>query len=169
MRKIMILSDTHMSRYGEELPGIVIDYLKSVDMIIHAGDFQTHEVYEMLKKYKGIIAVSGNNDDHRLKTILPRRAVFMIEKVKIGLFHGHGLISKVSNSLNRAIQEFNDDMVDIVIFGHSHSPLHKKINNTTYFNPGSPTNKRWEPQYSFGILTVDNEQYFLEHIYYDTK
>ncbi|MDQ6931498.1 MAG: metallophosphatase family protein, partial [Candidatus Eremiobacteraeota bacterium] len=42
------------------------------------------------------------------------------------------------------------------LFGHSHDPycqLHGKI---WIVNPGSPTEKRRQPQFSYGILTIEN-------------
>ena len=41
-----------------------------------------------------------------------------------------------------------------VVFGHSHQPVGKLADGRLVFNPGSPTDKRREPYYSFGLLRV---------------
>lgn len=172
MKKIMVLSDTHMPRYSKKIPRKILQYLEDIDLIIHAGDFQRYEIYQQFCQYKEVIAVHGNNDDKKLIEVLPRKTIIDIEKIKIGLFHGHGLkigTNKNTNSINRSIQEFKDDEVNLIIFGHSHTPIIKVVNDITLINPGSPTNKRRQPYYSFGILMVDGFQFEFKHIFFEDK
>src|SRR5690554_3009830 len=122
MKKVLIISDTHMPKFGKIVPNILLKYIKKVDLIIHAGDFQKYDIYKEFKKYKEIIAVYGNNDDKRLKQELKQKEILNIDNIKIGIYHGHGVLSKGKNSLKRAMIEFKDEELDIVIFGHSHQP-----------------------------------------------
>ncbi len=55
---------------------------------------------------------------------------------------------------SRAADAFRNEQVDIILFGHSHIPLYKKRNGVWLFNPGSPTDKRRQSTYSFGIWTI---------------
>ncbi|HTZ11350.1 MAG TPA: metallophosphoesterase family protein, partial [Candidatus Margulisiibacteriota bacterium] len=50
---------------------------------------------------------------------------------------------------------FKDERADVIIFGHSHSPLNEKIGNTLYFNPGSATDKIFAPYNSYGVIEVN--------------
>jgi putative phosphoesterase len=55
---------------------------------------------------------------------------------------------------DRAMKCFEKDDVDCIIFGHSHIPFCEYINGILMFNPGSPTDKRRNELYSFGILEL---------------
>jgi predicted phosphodiesterase len=45
---------------------------------------------------------------------------------------------------------FESDRIDIIVYGHSHRPQNKVINDVLFFNPGKAAD-------SFGILTIDGE------------
>ncbi|HQP10820.1 MAG TPA: metallophosphoesterase family protein [Candidatus Omnitrophota bacterium] len=145
--KIGVISDTH----SRSIPKQVLDDFKKVDLIVHAGDFCSPEDLKIFKKMADVRAVFGNMDGLELRQILPERDIFEVEGLKIGVYHGHGPAEKVPD-LVRA--EFKADKVDIVIFGHSHQPFNKKINNVLYFNPGSPSDTVRSPYCSYGILEI---------------
>ena len=46
-------------------------------------------------------------------------------------------------------QRFPD--ADVVVFGHSHMPLHEEEDGFQLFNPGSPTQRRRAPRHTIGI------------------
>lgn len=46
--KIGIVSDTHLPKKGKHLPVALLQGLQGVDLIIHAGDWSTLQVYEEL-------------------------------------------------------------------------------------------------------------------------
>jgi len=170
MKKILVMSDTHLSR-DITLPDILLKHLNMVDIVIHAGDFTSYEVYSYLKRLKPLVACWGNNDDWRLKQELPDKVLVPIEGVNIGLCHGHGIsigLSRAQNTLNRAITTFSTQDVNLVIFGHSHKCQLEEINGVTYYNPGSATNKRFEPEYSFGIITVEAGKFDIKTYFYKT-
>lgn len=48
--KVIVVSDTHMPKRAKKLPKRLIEDLGEADLIIHAGDWQTIEVYEELSK-----------------------------------------------------------------------------------------------------------------------
>jgi predicted phosphodiesterase len=47
--------------------------------------------------------------------------------------------------------------VDFCVYGHSHIPKIERINATTYFNPGSATDRRWGEFYGIGIVRFSDE------------
>jgi putative phosphoesterase len=153
--KIIVLSDLHIPSAAGDLPVGVYSALKKADMLILAGDLVDVGVYDKLKKLCPLIkAVSGNMDSEALKKKLPDKEIISVERFKIGLMHGYGPPDKI---LDIAEKTFKNDGVQVVIFGHSHQPLNRKINGVLYFNPGSPTDKVFAPYNSFGMIEIDGE------------
>lgn len=71
--KIIVVSDTHMPKKRRGLPEILKEDLRNGNLIIHAGDFQTLDVYKEFMEYGELIAVVGNVDDPDLKEVLPKK------------------------------------------------------------------------------------------------
>jgi len=149
--KMGVVSDTH----SLEVPAHVIKDFQSVDLIIHVGDFSTVEDYKFFTGIQRVKAVYGNMDEAELRRKIPRRDVFEFGGLKFGLYHGEGSPEAV---LNFVINEFKNDKVDVVIFGHSHRPFNEMINGVLYFNPGSLTDVVRPPFRSYGILEVKDKQ-----------
>ena len=56
---------------------------------------------------------------------------------------------------NRMRRWFPD--ADVVVFGHSHDPVDAEgTDGQRLFNPGSATQRRRQPQASFGVLEVED-------------
>jgi putative phosphoesterase len=163
--KIGVISDTHMPKRGKELPKTLVQGLKDVDLIIHAGDWQTLDVYDELRKIAAVEGVAGNVDGNDIVERFGYKKVLSFDRFTIGVVHGHGT-SKTTEK--RVLESFKDDHVDLIIFGHSHIPIYKSCDGVWLFNPGSPMDKRRQKQFSFGILTLDSE-IKGKHIYYDDK
>ncbi|WP_148581905.1 metallophosphoesterase family protein, partial [Alkalibaculum bacchi] len=98
-----------------------------------------------------VTAVAGNNDSVHLHEILGSKKILDIGNFRIGITHGHGQSGK---TIDRVIKCFQEDEVNCIIFGHSHMPLSQLYNDILLFNPGSPTDKRRNKNYSFGILEI---------------
>lgn len=145
--KIGVVSDTH----SLEVPQQLWDDFQHMDLIIHAGDFCTMEDFKAFSRVKELKAVCGNMDGDDLRRVLPRRQVFQVEGVTIGVFHGMGAPEGVRDVLR---DEFKNDKVDAIVFGHTHQPFHQVIDNVLYFNPGSPSDLAFAPYRSYGILEV---------------
>lgn len=165
MKKVLILSDTHIPARAKQLPKILLDACENADLILHAGDWQNLEVFFELSAYTETIGVAGNVDPWEIVDRFGKKKIVTVENLKIGIVHGDG-ISRTTEQ--RAIEAFKEDDVDLIIFGHSHIPIMKEINGVTLFNPGSPTDKRRQPQYSFGILEI-GEGWNLRHIFFDRE
>jgi len=142
--RIGVLSDTHARNLNELSPRI-LEALRGVDLIVHAGDFVTREVLEGLRQIKEVKAVRGNMDSREIWEVLPEKEVFQIEGKRIGIIHGWGSPYHIEQ---RVRQEFGE--VDIIIYGHSHVAQNKVIDGILFFNPG-PGRK------SFGLLEIGRE------------
>lgn len=159
--QICILSDTHI-RTGRTLPKIVWEKLSQVDVIVHAGDLTSPSFLEELSLLAPTYAVRGNGD--LWSESLADSLVIEIGGICIGITHGY--LGKGSNTLERAFYTFEQEQIDLLIFGHSHRPFKGYRNGVLLFNPGSPTDKRGQPQFSFGILRIEGDRFEVEHLFF---
>lgn len=159
MKKFVVLSDTHIPKRAKELPKEVLKEIEKADGIIHAGDFVSEKFYSFLEKNFKIYAVHGNMDERILFDILPEKRVFEIEKIKIGLYHGTGAPFGIEK---RVLKKFENERVNLIIFGHSHRTFNKKIKDVHLFNPGSVSDKIFSFASTFGVLEVDNEEFDIK-------
>jgi putative phosphoesterase len=174
MKRIGVISDTHLSESGRRgLPERVVDYFRGVDLIIHAGDFTSRRAMRDLERIAPVVGVRGNNDPAHLE--LPRARRVEVEGVTIGLCHGdRGRDNEFFKPLDQfpgnamtaanALSQFEwEDDVSVLIFGHSHNPMvmwHRHEQRALlFFNPGSPTDKRFGPKYACGMLHVDGDSF----------
>ena len=149
--KIGVFSDTHV-KSAKELPHKVLSLLSSVDAIIHAGDYNDISIVETLTGLKDFYGVSGNMDSERIRAILPEKRVIELNGFKIGITHGWGAPKGIESRIRTF---FSEEDLSAIVFGHSHTPCNKVIDNILFFNPGSPTDKRYAEHLTMGILTLD--------------
>ncbi len=159
--RIAVLSDTHL-RVGKTLPSFVWEQLTQIDLIIHAGDLTHMGLIEELACLAPVRAVRGNCDSWDVS--LPDRDIIECEGFRIGLIHGDS--GKGKSTPDRAYNAFKEQAVDLIVFGHSHAPFMEWRDGIFMFNPGSPTDKRREPRYSFGILDIQQGQLRANHMYF---
>jgi len=153
--KIGVISDTHIPEKGGDLPQIILDEFKKVDMVIHAGDLADLSVLNRLKSVCGNVkAVCGNMDSDEVKEKLPKKEILKLGNFMVGVMHGWGPPSGLINLLTSV---FKDANLDMIIFGHSHSTFNEKIGRTIFFNPGSPTDKVFAPYNSYGIIEINDK------------
>lgn len=158
---IAVLSDTHL-RAGRTLPTFVWEHLNQADLILHAGDLTNMGLFEDLSSIAPVRAVQGNCDDWDV--LLPDQDVFECELLRIGLIHGNS--GRGKSTPERAYNAFIDSKVDIIVFGHSHSPYLEWKNGILLFNPGSPTDKRREQYFSFGLIDIHKGEAKAKHVYF---
>lgn len=152
-----VVSDTHLypEPYRRGLPGTLLDELAraAVGCILHAGDILAPWVLDQLQEVAPVLAVYGNGDPPELRRVLPAARVLTVGGHRVGLVHGHQ--GPGATTPQRAVNAFTSDpSVRCVVFGHSHQPHSKRVGGVLAFNPGSPTDKRRQPYYSFGLLRV---------------
>jgi putative phosphoesterase len=156
---IFVLSDTHVPERMRKLPQKFLDQIKSDDIIFHAGDFVRWEVFQKLDKLAKLHAVFGNMDDAKIRRFLPQKKVVEVAGKKIGLCHGSGSPFKLWERVHREFKE----KCDVLIFGHSHTPHNRKIEQTLLFNPGSLSGNMAPPfDATYGVLTIEGNDVWGE-------
>ena len=149
--KIGVISDTHMKRPDARLDRVVYKYFGDAELILHAGDIVSPEVLGAFGN-KPLHAVSGNWDDHKIHSDLPRKMVIEIKDFKIGLIHGWGSPFGIDK---RVATRFSG--VDCIVFGHSHWTMNKVQDGVLYFNPGTFRGDLFSLwRRTIGILWVDD-------------
>jgi len=154
MTRVGVVSDTHFPRFGRALPRALDRGLRraGVDRILHLGDLTDMLVVPLFEAIAPFDAVAGNNDGAAIRKRFGRRKIVTIEDVRVGMVHGDGTRG---TTRSRALEAFAEDDVDVILFGHSHRPGVGREGRRIVANPGSPTDKRLNPLYSYAILTVD--------------
>ncbi|MFD3270469.1 metallophosphoesterase family protein [Paenibacillus dendritiformis] len=165
--RIGIVSDTHMPHRGQKLPRALVKGLRGVDLILHAGDWTSPSVIPMFESLAPVNSVAGNNDGADIVKRFGRRKIIEAGGIRIGLVHGDGAGRSTKDI---AFHTFRNHGVDIIVFGHSHIPYMEEREGILLFNPGSPTDKRLQPKYSYGLLDIGEDLSLrLRHVYYRSK
>jgi len=132
---IGLISDTHIPERADKIPEKVFEVFKDVEMIMHAGDLVSEEVFEELEKIAPTICVQGNMD-RMYGQKLPKREIITLENFTIGLDHGEVYPRGDTQQLKYIGMEMG---VDVLVTGHTHTPFIKELDNMVLLNPGSPT------------------------------
>jgi len=146
--KIGVISDTHLKKFPASLAERITKHFKDVDMILHAGDVVELSALDIFLD-KEVKLVAGNMDSWIIKKSAPMKQVIEIEFCKIGLIHGWGSPTGIES---RIIEEF--DNIDILVYGHTHNASSFTRGGILFFNPGSPTDKRFADQNTVGMLEI---------------
>ncbi len=142
-----------MPRFGQTLPRSLVEGFAraGVEYILHLGDFTGPEVAQWFQELAPLDAVAGNNDPALLWRRFGRKKIITHGEIRLGMIHGDG---SNGTTLERALDAFAHDTVDVILFGHSHNPYCVRHGDVWVLNPGSPTDKRRNAQYSYGILDI---------------
>ncbi len=146
--KIGVISDTHLREPHPEFKRIIELHFKDVEKIFHAGDFVDWSVAEYLSSLKELIAVCGNMDFKDIRRAFPPKRIVELKGFKIGLIHGGGAPFGIESRIRGDFDE-----VDVIVYGHTHTPANHRIKNIYFFNPGSATRSFFN-QATLGILHV---------------
>jgi uncharacterized protein len=149
---IAVISDTHLPRGARRLPDTYIERIAGADLLLHAGDFSTLEVLRELESIgPPVVGVHGNVDTAELRRLLPAERVVDAEGARIAMVHDAGARA---GRLQRMRRRFGE-RADVVVFGHSHLPLHEEApDGFQILNPGSPTERRRAPAHTMGLIEV---------------
>ena len=151
---IAVISDTHLPRGARRLPAACVERIAEADLLLHAGDFSTAEVLRELEAIgPPLLGVHGNVDSAELCRLLPAERVLEAGGARIAMVHDAG---PRAGRLERLRARFGE-RADLVVFGHSHMPLHEQADEGfQILNPGSPTERRRAPTHTMGLIRVDS-------------
>ena len=156
-----------MPRHARVLPAALREGLSGVDVIVHCGDMVDAMAIPLFEQIAPLQAVAGNNDPSELHNRFGKRKVLEFGSVRIGVVHGHDGIGR--STLARVQNAFKNERVDAVLFGHSHIPYCEVHDGVLFFNPGSPTDRRRQRQYSYGIIRIRSNRLEPELRFYTDK
>jgi len=137
-----VISDTHGLLRPE-----LLELLKGVDAIIHAGDIGSPEVLDALRKIAPAHAVRGNVDTGDWAAALPLFDLFEVAGRFVYLIHDLKTID-----LDPAAAG-----IQVVISGHSHVPGFTHKSGVLYLNPGSAGPKRFKLPISAALLRFESD------------
>jgi putative phosphoesterase len=148
--KIAVLSDTHVPDRQARLPAALLELLQrqKPGRIFHCGDISLPTVLWELEGIAPVTAVLGNRD-FLSNMNLPLHLHLEIGGVKVALTHGQGSpwryfkdklkYLSTGYDFDRYRHYFDADFPDaeLIIFGHTHTPVDILIGERRYFNPGA--------------------------------
>lgn len=147
---VVVLADTHAPRRWRGAPAPVVDHLRTADLILHAGDVCAADVLDELSTYAPVQAVRGNNDGPDIAAWgATDKVVMNIDGLAVGMIHDSGPAVGRPQRMRRTFPG-----CPLVVFGHSHIPMDVADSDLRLFNPGSPTDRRRQPQGTLGLLEI---------------
>jgi putative phosphoesterase len=135
VKKIGLISDTHIPTRAQKIPLLVFDVFQQVDFIIHAGDLVSLDVIEELGQLAPVVAVRGNMDKGNIRRQLPETNELMLDRWRVGVTHDPGALYGW-----RIMRKFaTEQNYDVLVYGHTHRPSIHWEGQRLFINPGSPT------------------------------
>jgi uncharacterized protein len=150
-----VIADTHIPRRAKALPEGLIPHLLRADLILHAGDLMAPTLLDELAAYAPTRAVRGNLDPPEAG--LPETLEFEFGGVVVAMIHDSGPKKGRGNRMRRRFPDAR-----IVVFGHSHIPWLEDEDGLLLLNPGSPTDRRRQPEHTFALLRVEDGEVAAE-------
>ena len=131
LKKILLLSDTH--GYIDDR---ILNYVKSVDEVWHAGDIGQLGVTDLLAGLKPLRAVYGNIDGNEARISFPENNSFNCEGAHIVMTHIGGPAGKYTPRVRALLDQ---QQPTVFICGHSHilKVMYIKNRQLMHLNPGA--------------------------------
>jgi putative phosphoesterase len=141
--RIGLISDTHGLVREEALAA-----LDGCQRIIHAGDIDTPDVLEKLRRLAPVTVVRGNNDRGKWAESIPVLDVLEFGAVSIYVRHDQAELD--IDPLAAGFQ--------VMVFGHSHRPMVETREGVLFVNPGSAGPRRFRLPVAVGELTIAGDR-----------
>jgi putative phosphoesterase len=148
--RIGVVADTHCPEFLDELPPGLLEGLRGVDLILHAGDVGGPSTLERLREVAPVEAVRGDHDG--AMTELPLRREVAVGGRRVVVVHGNRtrLIEEPATLLGTLslgilwpaaglpghLKRLHPG-ADVIIYGHTHRARTDLIGGTLVFNPGA--------------------------------
>jgi hypothetical protein len=142
-----LVSDTHVPDYCPALPTAVLEALRGVDLILHAGDVGDLGVLDQLGAVAPVVAVHGNDDSPAAQATLPYQQLVVASGQRVLLCHTH-LPDPAEEAASRAEDRWEPKLdrraamahragAGVIVFGHSHVPMAVEHQGVLLVNPGA--------------------------------
>ena len=141
-----VISDTH-GYLNPQVPKL----LRGVEHILHAGDIGDAGIIDELSSIAPVTAVRGNNDRTGLASFYPEKVTLELAGLIILLTHQVNVPMVVDDP---RIKPYLDASVDVVVSGHSHIALQRRLGPVLFFNPGAAGKRRFKLVPSIGTLSL---------------
>jgi uncharacterized protein len=162
--KIGLISDTH-GLYDPRLA----EALQGSDVILHAGDVGSADVLDQVRLIAPVHAVRGNVDGPdngwplsltitltgviiHILHVLPAAQSDLVQWARSAETSGH-----LPRPAERFLRGF-DPSVEVVMFGHSHSPCLLVFGGVLWVNPGSAGPKRFKLPRTCATLKIAGDR-----------
>lgn len=144
--RILVISDSHGDYRA--VRDAALSQMRA-EVIIHCGDGES-EAESLRRDFpdKAVYCVKGNCD---WGSRLPVQGELCIEGKKIIYTHGHAYSVKSGYAMIK--QEARQRGADILLFGHTHTPLNEYEDGLYIMNPGSI--RSWNA--SYGIIDITDK------------
>ncbi|HMP81444.1 MAG TPA: metallophosphoesterase family protein [Verrucomicrobiota bacterium] len=144
--KIGVISDTH-----DFLDPKVLNLLRGVDHILHAGDIGMPWLLMELETVAPVTAVAGNTDDAHCR-------FKQTQCIELGgrKFLIHHIVNPraLDDNLKKRITK---EQPHVVVFGHTHKAFCETIGGVLYFNPGYAGRPKFNTDRCVAILDCDQD------------
>lgn len=159
MKRIGVISDTHMREVQTRIPQGLREAWGALDLILHAGDITSPGLLSALNKLADTHAVAGNMDGATILALAPRQKLLRIEGCQIALLHGAKIASALgrdadSSRFHRALQA-QFPTASCIVYGHTHQATCVRERDILFLNPGSCSWRGDELVGSVALLTID--------------
>ena len=144
--KIAILSDTHGLLRPE-----VVEYLKTVEVILHGGDINRQSIVDELRQYAPLYVVRGNNDKDWAEAI-PHDLTVTLGGVTFFMVHNKKEVPKDLPGVN------------VVVFGHSHKYVQQEQDGVLWLNSGSCGPRRFHQEITMMLAEVADVRITVDKI-----
>jgi putative phosphoesterase len=150
--RLVITSDTHHPVRAKDLPAALWAAIDEAHVVIHAGDWVSVELLDLVEARSAmLVGVVGNNDHGELRDRLPEVAAIDLEGVRFSVVHETGQATGREQRMDAAYPG-----TDVLVFGHSHIPWDSVTpEGMRLLNPGSPTDRRRQPTGTFLTAVVE--------------
>ncbi len=149
---VLLMTDTHLPKRAKDLPVPLWEAVERADLVVHAGDWVDAPTLDALEARSArLLACWGNNDGPELRARLPEVARATIEGVRIAVVHETGGRERREERMRATYPD-----VDLLVFGHSHIPWDTAHDGLRLLNPGSPTDRRRQPDFTWMTLRLED-------------
>lgn len=148
--RVGLISDTHGLLRPEAVAA-----LRSVELILHAGDVGGLKIVEDLQRIAPVHAVAGNVDP---AGSFPPDFDLDLAGVRVHVSHGHEVGSPTPERLVARIA------ADVIVYGHTHRPLVRRIGRTLVVNPGAAGAARFRLTPSVALLELPACEATIVHL-----